>query len=458
MSTTEETAVQYIHQNREKFLDELKEFATIPSISTDSKYANDIKNSAEWLVDQFRSLGLDNIKIYPTARHPVVYAEYTKAGKQAPTVLIYGHYDVQPADPLDEWDTPPFEPTIRGDYIYGRGISDMKGQVLATIKAVQAIQTTGNLPVNVKFLIEGEEEIGSPHLADFIREHKDMLSCDFALNPDTGMIAPGVPTVTYALRGLAFCELHVYGPKQDVHSGLYGGVIHNPAQALAEIIAGMHDENNRITLPGFYDNVRPLEDDEREELSKLPTDENFYLERTGVLELWGEKEFTPVERATARPTLEINGMISGYTGEGSKTVLPAHAMAKISCRLVPDQKPEEVHQQMVAYLNQHAPKTIRWELTNLAGSVPSISNRNSKWVKAYIDAAQSSWGTRAVFKREGGSVPVVSDFQNILDVDSINIGFGTPDDNIHGPNEKLHLPTWYHGLDALVYFLFNIAK
>ena len=458
MSTTEETAVQYIHQNREKFLDELKEFATIPSISTDSKYANDIKKSAEWLVDQFRSLGLDNIKIYPTARHPVVYAEYTKAGKQAPTVLIYGHYDVQPADPLDEWDTPPFEPTIRGDYIYGRGISDMKGQVLATIKAVQAIQTTGNLPVNVKFLIEGEEEIGSPHLADFIREHKDMLSCDFALNPDTGMIAPGVPTVTYALRGLAFCELHVYGPKQDVHSGLYGGVIHNPAQALAEIIAGMHDENNRITLPGFYDNVRPLEDDEREELSKLPTDENFYLERTGVLELWGEKEFTPVERATARPTLEINGMISGYTGEGSKTVLPAHAMAKISCRLVPDQKPEEVHQQMVAYLNQHAPKTIRWELTNLAGSVPSISNRNSKWVKAYIDAAQSSWGTRAVFKREGGSVPVVSDFQNILDVDSINIGFGTPDDNIHGPNEKLHLPTWYHGLDALVYFLFNIAK
>jgi len=415
MSTTEETAVQYIHQNREKFLDELKEFATIPSISTDSKYANDIKKSAEWLVDQFRSLGLDNIKIYPTARHPVVYAEYTKAGKQAPTVLIYGHYDVQPADPLDEWDTPPFEPTIRGDYIYGRGISDMKGQVLATIKAVQAIQTTGNLPVNVKFLIEGEEEIGSPHLADFIREHKDMLSCDFALNPDTGMIAPGVPTVTYALRGLAFCELHVYGPKQDVHSG-------------------------------------------REELSKLPTDENFYLDRTGVLELWGEKEFTPVERATARPTLEINGMISGYTGEGSKTVLPAHAMAKISCRLVPDQKPEEVHQQMVAYLNQHAPKTIRWELTNLAGSVPSISNRNSKWVKAYIDAAQSSWGTRAVFKREGGSVPVVSDFQNILDVDSINIGFGTPDDNIHGPNEKLHLPTWYHGLDALVYFLFNIAK
>ncbi len=458
MANVQEAAIDYLHDHRKQFLQELIDFATIPSVSTDTKYKAAMQETAEWLVNQFRALGLSKIQIFPTDGHPVVYAEYTKAGKDAPTVLIYGHYDVQPAEPLENWETPPFEPVVRGEYIYARGISDMKGQVLATIKAVQAILENGDLPVNVKFMIEGEEEIGSPHLAKFIQEHREMLACDFALNPDTGMIAPGVPTITYALRGLAYFELRVYGPKQDLHSGGYGGVVHNPAQALVELLAGMHDENGTITLPGFYKNVRPLEPDEKAALSELPMDEQFYLERTGVSRLWGEKDFTPVERVTARPTLEINGLYSGFIGKGSKTVLPAYAMAKISCRLVPDQTPEEVHKQLIAYLNTHAPKTIRWELDSLTGGEPSISNRDSKWIKAYMDAAQASWGKRPLFKREGGSVPVVTDFKNYLNVDSVNIGFGTPDDNMHGPNEKLHLPTWYHGLDALVYFFINLAS
>ncbi|HEY61171.1 MAG TPA: dipeptidase [Anaerolineae bacterium] len=458
MSNPQEAAIQYLHANHDKFVEELTEFSKIPSISTDPKYKEDMKKTADWVANQFRELHFSNVKIFPTDGHPVVYGEYLNAGKQAPTALIYGHYDVQPAEPIDKWDSPPFEPVVRGENIYARGVTDMKGQVLATIKAVKAIIKTGDMPVNVKFMIEGEEEIGSPNLAKFIKDHKDMLACDFALNPDTGMIAPNVPTITYALRGLAYFELKIYGPALDLHSGVYGGVVHNPAQALAELIAGMHDNNGKVTLPGFYDSVRPLDPEEREELSRSPMDENFYLERTGVKKLWGEKEYTPVERTGARPTLEINGMFSGFIGKGSKTVLPAFAMAKISCRLVPDQHPDEVHNQLIAYLKQNAPDTIRWEVSVLTGGEPSLSNRNSKWVKAYLKAAETSWGTRPIFKREGGSVPVVSDFQKILNVDSVNIGFATPDDNMHGPNEKLHLPTWFHGMDALVHFFYNLSE
>ncbi|MBC8509209.1 MAG: dipeptidase [Chloroflexi bacterium] len=458
MSDSRAQALDYAKIQKNRFLGELIEFSSIPSISTDPDRASDIHKTANWLVKRLTDIGLDNIKIYPTAGHPVVYADSLNAGAEAPTVLIYGHYDVQPAEPLDKWDSDPFEPTERGENLFARGATDMKGQVAATINAVEAILSTGELPVNVKFIIEGEEEIGSPNLPDFIDEHKEMLSCDFALNPDTGMIAPDLPTITYALRGLAYFELRLWGPSQDLHSGVFGGAVHNPAQVLADLVSGMHDANGRVTLPGFYDTVRDLEANERAELARLPKTDAWYLENTGVPELWGEEGFTADERVGARPTLEINGLVSGFTGEGAKTVLPAYAMAKISCRLVPDQDPKEVHQQLLKYLEENAPATVKWEVIMMASGPASISDRNSRWTKAYLKAAEEAWGVKPAFKREGGSVPVVTAFQEILGVESVNMGFGLPTDNMHGPNEKLHLPTWYKGIDAVIHFLFNLAK
>jgi acetylornithine deacetylase/succinyl-diaminopimelate desuccinylase-like protein len=317
---------------------------------------------------------------------------------------------------------------------------------------------TGALKVNIKWLLEGEEEIGSPSLPAFIKEHKELLACDFALNPDTGMIAADLPTITYGLRGLAYFELRVFGLAHDLHSGIYGGVVHNPAQALCELIAGMHDSQGKVTLPGFYDRVKVLNAEERAELKRLPMDEAFYLKQTGAPALWGESDFSPVERVGTRPTLEVNGMISGFTGEGSKTVLPAWAMAKISCRLVPDQDPADVYCQMVEYLAAHAPADIRYEVIQLVGGPAAMSDRNSPWVKAMQRAMEAVWHKPPLFRREGGSVPVVVQFKQHLGVEAVNVGFGLPDDNVHGPNEKLHLPTWRHGIDTLIHFFLDLEQ
>jgi acetylornithine deacetylase/succinyl-diaminopimelate desuccinylase-like protein len=333
----------------------------------------------------------------------------------------------------------------------------MKGQIIATLSAIEAIQQTGDLPINVKFLIEGEEEIGGSYLKTFIKEHADLLSCDFFLNPDTGMQAPDMPTITYALRGIAYFELRVQGPKQDLHSGTFGGAIHNPAQVMTDLLSGLHDEKGKVTLKGFYDKVLPLDAEEREELKKLPIGEDFYLQQGGVKELWGEEGYTAVERTGARPTLEINGLYSGFIGEGQKTVLPAYAMAKVSCRLVPNQDPVEVYEQFKAYLEENAPPTVTWELIQMSKDFPSISDRKSKWIEAYIQAAEAVWGKKPIFKREGGSVPVVVHIQQTLGVDSVNIGFSMPGDNMHAPNEKIHLPTFYKGSQALVHFFFNAS-
>ncbi len=457
MSDQRAKAIQIAHEQRQTFLQELKEFAAIPSISTAPESKPDINRAAAWTARKLESIGMRNVRVIPTAGHPVVYGEHLQAGDGAPTMLIYGHYDVQPAEPLELWKSGAFEPTVRGDELFARGASDMKGQVMATIAAVDAALQAGHLPINVKFLIEGEEEIGSPSLEKFILENKELLASDFALNPDTGMLAPDFPTITYALRGLAYFEVRVYGPDHDLHSGLYGGIVHNPAQVLCELIAGMHDEQNRITLPGFYDRVRPLDTDERAALARLPFGEDYFLKQTGAPALRGEAGYTVIERLGARPTLEVNGLLSGYTGEGSKTVLPAWAMAKISCRLVPDQDPEEVHQQLLNYLEAHAPETVRWEVLVHAGSPASISNRESSWVKAFARAQEAVWGKPPAFRREGGSVPVVILFQNLLGIESVNTGFGLPDDRAHSPNEKVHLPTLYRGVDALVHFLYNLA-
>ncbi|MBE0409821.1 MAG: dipeptidase [Anaerolineales bacterium] len=451
-------ALEFAHQNRQRFLSELRKFLTIPSISTEPERKDDILKAAEWLKMHLLALGLQNVQIMPTEGHPVVFAESNTAGVEAPTVLIYSHYDVQPPDPLDLWQNDPFSPEIRADNLYARGASDMKGQVLASIFAVESILRTSQLPINLKYLVEGEEEIGSPNLPSFISANKTLLKSDFALNPDTGMISADLPTITYALRGLAYFEIYVYGPDHDLHSGTFGGAVHNPAQALCELIAGMHDENGRVTLPGFYDKVRDLDENERQELARLPMDEGFYLAQTGAPTLWGESGYAPVERTGARPTLEVNGLYSGFIGEGSKTVLPARAMAKISTRLVPDQGPDEVYEQLQKYLKANAPTTIRYDVTKLTGGPASISDLDSHAVKSMLKALSDIWGKQPLLKREGGSVPVVAQFQQLLNIESVNCGFSLQDDNAHSPNEKLHLPTWYRGIDTYINFFFNLVN
>ncbi|MBK9601075.1 MAG: dipeptidase [Anaerolineales bacterium] len=448
-------AIEYAHQNRERFSRELTEFIRIESISTDDEYKPQVLKAAEWAADHLRKIGIENVALMPTGGHPVVYGDWLKR-PGAPTVLIYGHYDVQPVDPIELWETSPFEATVKGDYLFGRGTSDMKGQVMATLNAVESIMKTGDFPVNLKFMLEGEEEIGSMNMGNFLPKHKDLFKADFCLNPDAGAISADEPTITFGLRGLAYFEVHVYGPTRDLHSGLFGGTVHNPAQALAELIAGMHDSNGTITLPGFYDSVRPVTDQEREATAKLPTTPESYLKQTEVPALWGEKEYTPALRTGARPTLEVNGLLSGWTGPGSKTVLPAKAMAKISCRLVPDQDPIEVHKQLVRYMEEHAPKTVTWEVKNLHDSPWAITDVNTNGVRAMAAAMETIWGKPPLYRREGGSIGVVAMLQNICGVESGLVGGGLPDDNVHSPNERMHLPTWHKNMDAFIHFFFNM--
>lgn len=450
-------ALDYAHQNHDRFLAELKEVLTIPSISTDPEHKADMQRAAEWVAAQLRSIGMENVQIMPTAGHPVVYGEWLHAPKSAPTVMVYGHYDVQPPDPVELWATPPFEPAVRGDDLFARGSADMKGQVLASLKAVESIMKNGGSPVNLKWLIEGEEEIGSEHLDDFIKDHTDLLGCDFCLNCDAGILAADKPSITTGLRGLAYFELRVQGPSKDLHSGLFGGIVHNPAQALAELIAGMHEKKGRVTLPGFYDKVRKVSKKEHKEFARLPLKNKLYVEQTGVPALWGEPDFTPPERLGARPTLEVNGLLSGFTGPGSKTVLPAWAMAKISCRLVPDQTPKETTRQLQKYLKANAPKDITWELTYLHGAGAALVSSDSAGVKAMSKAMKSVWDKEPYFLREGGSIGVVTQLQKRLNVDSVLSGFALPDCDAHSPNEKLHLPTWTRGIDTLIHFFYNLA-
>ena len=456
MTDNRASALQYAQENKENFLNDLKEVLRIPSISTETDNKADMLRTAEWLTEKLTALGMENVQIFPTARHPLVYADWLHA-EGAPTVLIYGHYDVQPVDPLDLWETPPFEPSQRGDSLHARGASDMKGQVVATLKAIESIVKSDTLPVNVKFMIEGEEESGSPNLHGFMESHKELLAADVCLNPDAGMLGKELPSITYALRGLAYFEINLYGPSHDLHSGLFGGAVRNPANTLMTLIAGMKDADGRITLPGFYDTVRALDEEERAQLARLPVTEDVLMNQTGASALWGEKGYTPVEHLGARPTLDVNGMLSGFTGEGAKTVLPAQAMAKISMRLVPDQDPDTVYEQLVQYMEANVPDGVRYEIKVEHGGHPSISERDSIGVRAMSKAFKDVWGVDTLFKREGGSIPVVADMQQVLGMESVLTGFGLPDDRIHSPNEKQDLPTWYRGIDALIHFFYNLA-
>jgi acetylornithine deacetylase/succinyl-diaminopimelate desuccinylase-like protein len=452
-------ALEYARANQDRFLGELKEFLSIPSISTQPEHKPDIERAAVWLRDKLLTAGFPKVEVMPTPGHPVVYAEWLAAGSEAPTILIYGHYDVQPPDPLEMWDTPPFEPTIVGDDIFCRGSSDDKGQLYAHVKAVQAFkETVGTPPVNIKCIFEGEEESGSPSLNPFIREHTDLLAADVAVISDTSILGEELPSIVYALRGIAYVEVEVTGPDHDLHSGSYGGAVHNPINALCAMIASLHDENGRITIPGFYDQVRELDPEERAELAKAPFKREAWLHKAGVKTDWGEPAYTIVERTTARPTLDVNGIWGGYIQPGAKTVLPSKAFAKISMRLVPDQEPAEITQLIQDHLTEIAPPTVSVEVRDLHSGDGAIVRRDSPAMKAAFRAYAAAFGKEPVFTREGGSIPVVATFRKVLGMETILMGFGLPDDRLHAPNEKFHLPNFYKGIETVLYFMDFLGK
>jgi len=454
MSKSPAVALDHARKARDEVLGELREFLSIPSVSSNPKGHDDIKRASEWLSERFKALGLTRVEVLPTAGHPAVYGEILSAGPSAPTVIMYGHYDVQSAAPLGDWDSDPYRPVVRGDNLYARGSADNKGQIMACVAAVQAAMKAGPLPVNVKFVIEGEEELGSPSFAGLLEEHGDLLTGDFVLNPDAGMLGPHTPTIYYGLRGMYVCKLRVYGPSHDLHSGGYGGVVHNPIHALSHMIAGLHDADGRVTLDGFYDRVRELTAEERAEMATLPRDAASYLEQSGVSKLWGEPGFTPVEREGARPAVDVIHILAG----SPKSAIPAEANAIITVRLVPDQDPNEVHEGMMKCLEESIPSTVGWEVQSYEGFPASLTDRNSPGVRALSKAMVEVWGKEPLFCRSGGSIAAVGQLQKILGLDSVLTGFALPDSQMHGPNEKLHLPTWEKGIEALVHFLYYLAE
>jgi acetylornithine deacetylase/succinyl-diaminopimelate desuccinylase-like protein len=452
-------ALSFAAAHQKNQLEELKELLSIPSISAQPQHKGDIARAAQWLVDHLLAMGMQRAKVMPTAGHPVVYAEWMGAGKDKPTVLIYGHYDVQPPEPFDLWHSEPFRPEVRGQNLYARGASDDKGQIFLHVKAVEAyLKSSGKLPVNVKFIVEGEEEIGGPSLDPFVEQNAQLLASNVALISDTSMPSPDLPALTYALRGLCYMEIEVTGPQRDLHSGSFGGAVYNPIQALSEIIVSLKDAHGHITLPGFYDRVRPLDDDERKSLAKVPFDDAVFRAEAGIPSTWGEEGYTVLEQITARPTLDCNGIWGGYTGEGSKTVLPSKASAKISMRLVPDQEHEEIARLFHDYVIKIAPPQVQVKVKSLHGGRPAMVERTSPVIQAAATALERAFDRRPVFVREGGSIPVVSTFKSVLGIPTVLMGFGLSDDNLHSPNEKFYLPNFYHGIQASIHLLDELAK
>lgn len=446
--------LNYIDEQGKRFEQELFDLLRIPSISTDTSKAGDVKKAADFLLAQLKGMNLENVKLYPTKRHPIVFGEYLHAGKDKPTVLIYGHYDVQPPDPLDLWESEPFNPTVKDGKVYARGSADDKGQAYIHVKSVESlIKTTGKLPVNIKFILEGEEEIGSPNLVPFLKEHKEMLKCDMVLISDTSMFAKNVPSITYGLRGLAYMEIEVVGPKRDLHSGIYGGGVQNPLNVLCEIIAKLKDEHGKIQIPGFYDKVRELTAEERKVYESLPFDEEEYKRDLDIDAVYGEEGFSTLERVSARPTLDVNGIWGGYQGEGAKTVLPSKGGAKVSMRLVPDQDPNEIAELFIKHINSLAPKGVRVNPISHHGGHPAITDLDFYGMKAAAKAFADIYGKEPLFTREGGSIPIVADFKTILGVNSILMGFGLNSDAIHSPNEHFSLEDFHRGIKTSARFL-----
>lgn len=454
-----EHILKNIESNRDRYMEELFEFLSIPSISSSNKHDDDTRKAAEWLVENIRKAGIEKVSLKETAGHPLIYGEWLGAGDDAETVLIYGHYDVQPVDPLDLWDADPFKPYIKNGKIYGRGTSDDKGQLFAHIKAIEAhFKENGKLPVNVKLFIEGEEECGGENSDKFIIENKEMLKCDTVLISDTEWFAKGLPSICYSLRGISFVEIEVRGPNRDLHSGTYGGAVDNPINVLCWMAANLKDRYGRITIPGFYDDVLSLSHEEREGFKKLPFDLQEYKNELGVRHLFGENEYTTLERTWARPALDINGIIGGFTGRGAKTVIPSVASAKISMRLVPNQNAQDISAKIKAYLEEIAPPTVNVKVDVLHGGNPVLAPRDSKGVKAAMSSLKKAFGTEVVFMREGGSIPICETFGEALRAPVVLMGLGLTDDNIHSPNESFAVDNFFGGIKASALFLDEYSK
>ncbi len=454
-----DNVLRYIDAHRERFVRELGDWVRIPSISSLPEHKGDVAKSAEHLADELRRLGADRVEILPTPGHPAVFAEWMHApGK--PTLLLYGHHDVQPIDPLDEWESPPFEATVRDGRLYGRGVVDDKGQVWIHVKAIEAFLKggTGKLPINIKLIVEGEEEVGSAHLADLLREHDELLQADFVCISDTAMFGRGIPSLCVGLRGLAYFELHVHGPSGDLHSGSFGGGIANPANALARIIAKLHDDEGRVTIPGFYDEVRELTAEERKEIASLPHDDEAWLAMSGAPATFGEAGFSTLERLWARPTLDVCGLKSGFQGEGAKTIIPATAMAKVSCRLVPDQTPEEIGRLLTDYVQRIAPPGVRVEVKSLHGGLPYLAPTDHPVYEIARRAFSKAFGKPTVFIREGVSIPFVRTIADATGKPCLLMGFGQPDENAHAPNEWLDLENFHLGIKSAAHLYDEIGN
>jgi acetylornithine deacetylase/succinyl-diaminopimelate desuccinylase-like protein len=452
------SVTEYLQQNRQRHLDELFAFLRIPSVSAKSEHRDDTAAAADWLAGQMREAGLTTVEVVPTEGHPIVLGEWRGAPAGAPTFVVYGHYDVQPAEPLNEWKSEPFEPVVRDGKLFARGSVDDKGQVYLHLKAVQAhLATRGTLPVNVVFVVEGEEEVGSPNLETFLAGNADRLRCDAVMISDTTMFAPGLPSITIGLRGMAYMEVHVQGPAVDLHSGAYGGAVVNPANALAKIIAQLHDENGRVTIPGFYDRVAALTETERQAISALPFTDEGLREEVGAPALGGEKGFGSLERIWARPTLDVNGMLSGYTGEGAKTVLPSKAMAKISMRLVPDQDFREVERMFTDHVMSLAPQGVTVRVEALHGGAAWYAQPAGPIFDAAARALEKAYGKKPVFIREGGSIPIVEAFRTRFGVPAVLIGFGLPGENAHAPNEWMSVDNYQRGAEAIALMYEELA-
>jgi len=453
-----EQVKNYLSNNFDRYLEELSEYIRIPSISTLQENKGDIIKCAEFVGKQLKAAGMNRVEIFPTENHPLVYGEWLGApGK--PTVLIYGHYDVQPVDPVEEWNTSPFEMEIIDGKMFGRGTDDNKGQNFIHIKSVEAFfKTSGALPLNVKFIIEGEEEIGSGSLAKFIRQNKELLKCDAVMVSDSALFAPGIPTLSYGLRGLSYMEIKLQGSNQDLHSGAFGGAVGNPVNELAKLIAKLHNKNGKITIPGFYDDVMKLSKKEKENFNKLKFSEKKFASEIGVKTLQGEKGYTTFERLWTRPTLDCNGIVGGFTGKGAKTIIPAKASAKISMRLVPNQDPEKIAAAFTKYVKSICPPSMKINITYMAGIGAVVVPLESKAIAAAQRALSKAFGKKTVFKREGGGIPIVLEFQKSLKSPVVLMGFGLETDNIHSPNEHFHLENFKKGLFSSAYFLDEFAK
>ncbi len=455
-----QSTLDFVEAHQADNLNHLMQLLRIPSVSTDPERRADMERTANWLATRMREIGLSRAQVLPTGGHPVVYGEWLGAGPHRPTVLIYGHYDVQPTDPDDEWLSPPFEPVVRDGHLYARGAADNKGQHYVHLAAAEAFfRVDGGPPVNLKFMIEGEEEIGSPNLDSFIKQHADMLACDTVLISDTSMLTPTTPAIIYGLRGMTYMEITVRGPKQDLHSGSYGGVAHNPLQVVVELLAALHDGQGRVAIPGFYDRVRPLSEEERADYGRVPFDEEALRQEIGAPALWsGESGYTPRERLGTRPTLEIHGIRGGFVGQGQKTVIPAKVMAKVSMRLVPDQDPVEIGRLFEQRIRELAPPTVEVEVHALSHAEAAVIERDTPTMQAAVQAYKQGFGGDPVFLRCGGTLPVVAMLNEILQVPVILIGFGLPDDNGHSPNEKLRLDSFYRGIKTSIFYMQALAS